>query len=54
MGIDSCLRRLRRLKAGVRRCVMKAMVCFASKLTLESRGFNQDNPFPGTLVKVAF
>ena len=34
MGIDRCLRRLRRLKAGVRRCEMKAMVCFASDLDL--------------------
>ena len=25
MGIDRCLRRLRRLKAGVRRCEMKAV-----------------------------
>ena len=34
MGIDRCLRRLRRLKTGVRRCEMEAMVCFASDLTI--------------------
>ena len=45
MGIDRCLRRLSRLKAGVRRWEMMAMVCFASDLTLESRGSYQDNPF---------
>ena len=45
MGVDRCLGRLRRLKAGARRCEMMAMVCFASDLTLESRGFYWDNPF---------